>query len=308
LRTVNVSPAGLAPCARVLIVLLAGLAGGTNVLGAQADPAADCQAGRSSATEVVLPGNDPFAAPIAGAGEPRISLAYLRTHLTGVPAASGSGGSDFGAGVVSGGAVFGLWGRRDNCTALQVSLLGGVFSQFNMDQPSQALINSDFVLGGQVTHRRGPVSARVRVYHQSSHLGDEFLLKNPAVVRVNFSFQAVDVLVSLDREAWRLYGGGGYRVFSHADLSPGTLRAGVEAGRGTARGRHPRLVGAVDLTAHQAFAWRGATSAAGGLEWAGETGGRRLRALVLGFSGPGSWGQFFEERTRHVGVQLQFEF
>jgi hypothetical protein len=209
---------------------------------------------------------------------------------------------------VSGGAVFGLWARHADCAELQVSLLAGVFSQFNMDDPSQALINTDFLVGGQVSWRRGRVSSRVRVYHQSSHLGDEFILRNPRVARVDFGFEAVDGLVALDHDLWRVYAGGGVRFFSHAELGPGVLRGGIEAHQRPTRGRRPRAILAVDLTAHQAGPWRGAVTGAGGVEWTGVSSGRRLRALVIAFNGPSPWGQFFDERMRHVGAQLQFEF
>jgi hypothetical protein len=294
----------------ILATLLAAPIGGTSASAAQAAPA-ECRSGATPApapVETVLPDGDPFAPPIAGAGEPRISLGYVRTRRSGTAAASGDGPRDFTAGVVSAGAVFGLWARALDCDTVQVSLLGGVFAQFHMDDPSQSLINSDFLIGGQMTHRRGPVSARLRVYHQSSHLGDEFLLRNPRVTRVNFGFQAVDGLVSFDRDVWRVYAGGGAHFFSHDNLSPGVLRAGVEVSQRPTRGRRPRLVGALDVTAHQALDWRRATSGAGGLEWSGSSNTRRLRALVVVFSGPTPWGQFFDEEMRHAGGQFQFEF
>src|SRR5690606_23593515 len=127
-------------------------------------------------------------------------------------------------GVVSAGGVFPLLERRDACRAVQVALLGGVFSQFNLDAPSQELVNSDFVVGFEATHRRGVVSARLRVYHQSSHLGDEFLLRNPEITRFDFGFQAVDGLLSLERGPWRAYGGAGVRFFSHRSLPPAVVR------------------------------------------------------------------------------------
>ena len=295
----------------MLTALLVVLIGGTGAAAGQPEPA-QCRSGTTpvvAPVEIVLPDDDPFAPPIAGAGEPRISLSSVRTHLSGASAASRGGPRNFTPGVVSGGAVFGLWAREQGCDTVQVSLLGGVFAQFQMDTPSQDLINSDFVIGGQVTHRRGPVSARLRIYHQSSHLGDEFVLRNPRVTRVNFGFQAVDGLVSFDRDRWRVYAGGGARFFSHAELSPGVLQGGVEAGQHpTTRGRRPHLVGALDVTAHQGLDWRRATSAAAGLEWSGSTSARRMRVLVVAFKGPTFWGQFFDEEMRHAGVQLQFEF
>ena len=59
-----------------------------------------------------------------------------------------------------------------------------------------------------MTHHIGDFTWLVRVYHQSSHLGDEYLLRN-RVDRVNLSFEVVDALVSYDPFEWlRLYGAG----------------------------------------------------------------------------------------------------
>jgi hypothetical protein len=289
---------------------MAVFAGGLDAAASQQDPAS-CVSGSPPAASpeyVALPEEHSFPPPIAGAGEPRIALAWARIHLPESPALSGTERRAFAAGIVSGGGVFGLWARRDNCTVVQVSLLGGVFSQSNLDEPSQALINSDFLIGGQVTYRgNSRVSARVRVYHQSSHLGDEFLLSNPDVRRLNFGFQAIDALMALDEEWWRAYIGGGLLFFTEDELSPGMLRAGVEVGGGKLI-VGGRLVAALDLTAHQALDWHPAVNGAGGLEWSASSGGRRLRALAIAFDGPNAYGQFFDQETRHLGLQLQFEF
>ncbi len=90
-----------------------------------------------------------------------------------------------------------------------MSLLGGVFSQYNLDTPSDDLINADYLVGPMLTLRRGRVSARLRLYHQSSHLGDEFILNKPGVDRINLSFEPFDGLVALTGRWWRLYVGGG---------------------------------------------------------------------------------------------------
>lgn len=75
-------------------------------------------------------------------------------------------------------------------------------------------------------------SARVRGFHQSSHLGDEFIINNPAVERKNLSFEAVDVLLAVEerlgRVYGRVYGGGAYIVSSANDLDPGLAQWGVE--------------------------------------------------------------------------------
>ncbi len=57
----------------------------------------------------------------------------------------------------------------------------GVF-QFDLSAPSSDLINTDYVVGVPLSWRSGGWSTRVRLYHQSSHLGDEFLLGRPGSI------------------------------------------------------------------------------------------------------------------------------
>src|SRR2546426_12152343 len=58
----------------------------------------------------------------------------------------------------------------------QLSVAAGVFSQFNEQTASNDLLHTHFVTRFPVTSRADAVSARARIYHQSSHLGDEFIL------------------------------------------------------------------------------------------------------------------------------------
>ena len=81
-------------------------------------------------------------------------------------------------------------------------------------------MNADYFFGLPVSARWGWFSAMVRVYHQSSHLGDEFLLDH-TVQRVNLSYEAVDLFPSVDLWDWgRVYLGGGYLF----DTDPGDLK------------------------------------------------------------------------------------
>ncbi len=56
------------------------------------------------------------------------------------------------------------------------------------------------------------ILTRVRLYYQSSHLGDEFILRNPDFNRINLSFEEIEALLSLDVKWARIYGGGGYLI------------------------------------------------------------------------------------------------
>src|SRR5262245_1956612 len=172
-----------------------------------------------------LPQNDVFRPILAVQREPRFYADYRRVNFRGESLLAEGNGNDINAALVALGGEFGLWGLRQarGCEGLQISLFGAVFSQFNLDTPSFDLLNAAFLVGLALTYRRGPWSGRLRTYHQSSHLGDKFLLNYGLAHGVgpqHPSFGVLDLLGSLEGKWWRLYGGGGLVVFSkEPDLS-----------------------------------------------------------------------------------------
>lgn len=303
----------------ILCLLVSAVGRPSSAYGAEGPHQPDCRVQRPRPSRdrrepvrnIFLPEGDLFTAPLADQKEPRFSFSYQRVRFSEGALPSGATGRTVNTGLVSAGGVYGLWGRRQasGCDGVQVGLTGGVFSQFNLDAPSQDLINTDFVVGSQITARRGSLSGRARLYHQSSHLGDEFLLHNPAVVRRDFGFQAIDAFGSYDGSWWRLYGGGGYLFFAEGELEPWMLQGGVQLQGRTGDGAGVRPIAGADITALQARDWGRTTSAVAGLEWESARRTRRLRTLLVFVDGFSPFGQFAtEQKLRNVGVQLQLEF
>lgn len=189
----------------------------------------------------------------------------------------------------------------------QVSVAAGVWSQFDMGTRSNDLINTDFRIGFPFTYRRGAFSARVQIYHQSSHLGDEFVL-NTQPTRVNLSFEALEVLLS------REFADGSLRVYAGGEdlfrrepgsLRPGLLHGGLEY-RGGGRAVWP--LAALDLKASEERQWRVGWSARAGVEFqsGSTTTPRRLSVQLQAYAGPAPYGQFYGEDVRSIGVGLHF--
>jgi hypothetical protein len=107
---------------------------------------------------------------------------------------------------------------------LQLGVAGAVFAQFDLATPSYDLLNMDYLIAVPLTFRAGPFSGRARVYHQSSHLGDELLLRQNPPARENLSFESAELLLSLDLSALRVYAGG--EDFVHRDSSDLPTRLG----------------------------------------------------------------------------------
>jgi hypothetical protein len=270
---------------------------------------------------VLLPDNDVFRPILADQREPRFYADYRRLHFRFANSdllAEGKGPT-INAAMVAFGGEFGIWGlrQRRGCDGLQVSLFGVVLAQFNLDTSSADLLNADYLVGPMLTYRGGPWSARLRFYHQSSHLGDEFLLNYGianGVQRQNLSIEILDLVVSLEDTWWRVFGGGGLIVLSDKTFDLTSRPAVVEYGfelRGPAwgwRNSSFRPVLGAALSQFQATSWSLNGSLEGGVEWSSPYTAHRIRVLAVAQRGALPFSQFFSEKTENVGVQLQFEF
>lgn len=97
------------------------------------------------------------------------------------------------------------WGLKGS---MQVGIEGCVWAVFSPHQESAPLINADYYAGIPITYAFDNWSFRLRFYHISCHIGDEFLLMHPKFDRRNPSTEFVDFYASyyLTKEI-RFYGG-----------------------------------------------------------------------------------------------------
>lgn len=245
-----------------------------------------------------LPEQVLFAPLIADPRQPRFSLSYQRYRIA---------DQKFSAANVAFGEYFALAGDFLGLPGnSQIGIQGAVFALFNLDAPSSDLINADYWIGIPLTYRQGPWSFLARIYHQSSHLGDEFILNNPGVKRVNLSYQDIVTLVSYEWEYLRIYGGGGYIIHSEPELARKHLQAGIElvvphAVQGL------DLIAALDVQSSQELDWENSYSFQAGFQFR-NLGNRRVRLMFEHFDGHSPNGQFFRERLRYNGLGVYFRF
>lgn len=97
--------------------------------------------------------------------------------------------------------------------ALQIELEGGVWAIFEPTLVSAPLVNADYYVGVPITFAYDNWSFRLRGFHISSHIGDEFLLNHPGFHRVNPSAEYLDFFISWQlTDEIRLFDGIGYMV------------------------------------------------------------------------------------------------
>lgn len=214
---------------------------------------------------------------------------------------------------------------------LQIGIEACIWSVFDMDPKPKinrgtALFNTDFYVGIPLTYAINKWSYRLRGYHISSHLGDEFLVNHSEYVtctdfkskkiRRNPSFEALDFFISYQvSQAFRMYAGSGYIVHSDIGypLEHFYVEYGAEARFFGTRMYYHRLYGtffaAVFFTNWQYRKWDIDASYMAGYEWSKLQGiGRKIRLLASYHHGFSAEGQFSKKRTSYGTAGFTYGF
>jgi len=251
---------------------------------------------------IFLPVSDLFRPLLADPKEPHFYLSYHYYVYQSQSINAAAGGY---------GEVFGIkrYIDRADGSAWQMNFGGGIHAQFNLDMPSRALVNADYTIGFPASYRKGPVSMRIALYHQSSHLGDEYMIQTKTN-RMEFSYEALNVIWSREWREWRVYGGGEYMIHKvPSELLPWGAQGGIEY-----YGTNPvlgsgRLVGGLDLKIDQEHDWAVNGSLKTGLQYdSSEHNGRYIRVLVEGYKGYSPHGQFYFNRMSYLGIGIALGF
>jgi hypothetical protein len=195
----------------------------------------------------------------------------------------------------------------------EIAIQAGVFSTFNMSTSSRDLVNADYTAGLLTSYRTGSFSGFLRIHHQSSHLGDEFILNSATPVnRVNLSFEELDLKLSYELTSWlRIYGGGGVLVDRDpSNLGRGTSQVGTElTSPWTFLGGKVRPVAYADFQANARSNWDVASSVMAGIQFENaRIGDRKLQVLGEYFYGPSPNGQFYTQHTEWFGLGIHLYY
>jgi hypothetical protein len=213
-------------------------------------------------------------------------------------------------GAVSFGETFTLYRGELGGGLWETGIQAGVFAVFDLEAESKDLINADYMVAAFLGYRYDQFSAIARLFHQSSHLGDEFILRNRTQNRINLSFEAVDLRLSYQffGETLRLYGGGGYLFDQEPeDLKPGFVQAGVEF-RSPWRWGPMRPIAAADVQNREENNWHTDFSLRAGVEFQNWLASRSLQILLEYFRGHSPNGQFYREKIDYLGIGAHFNF
>jgi hypothetical protein len=204
---------------------------------------------------------------------------------------------------------------------LQIGIETGIWSVFNLDpHPNLAhgteLFNTDFYVGIPLVYAVNQWAWRFRIYHISSHLGDEFMVDHPGFKRKNPSFESLDVFMSYQvNDVFRFYIGPGFILHSDHTFPMDRLYAeyGADFHFGGTKNYYHNLYGtffaAVYFRNWQVNNWDFDGTAMFGYEWSKIQGvGRKIRLFVDYHNGYCNEGQFFKKRTQYWEAKMAYGF
>jgi uncharacterized protein DUF1207 len=235
-----------------------------------------------------------------------------RVHgLVGRVISAQRGDSRFGAeqeGEVVLGENFPLVALKEGRRPIVLGFGSQVYARFSLTDPKSALISTDFVVGANTTVGLDKWALTLEVYHESSHLGDEYGDRFPSD-RLDWTREVLAGWASYASGFWRFTAGASYVLDDQLHLPATAGSFGVDF-HGRSRGflgGQVRPVAGVFTEAGAATSWRVSTSAKLGLAFA--TGGDS-HDISLGFiahNGLSTQRQFFRQGSRYVGVEVRFD-
>lgn len=183
-----------------------------------------------------------------------------------------------------------------------------VYGRFSLNDSKSALISVDWVAALNTTASLGPLALTLQLYHESSHLGDEYGDRFHAQ-RLDWSREVAMGWATYGTGSWRLSGGLSYVLYDGLSLP----RSGAALGLDFGGGRHRLLthplepVFGIYTEGTAATDWRLSTSAKVGVAVRGSEGARSIGVALIAHDGLSTQRQFFRHESQYLGLEVRFD-
>jgi len=195
----------------------------------------------------------------------------------------------------------GFWIHRDPSGDIELAgaVLGGALSRFDLESTNNDFIEVRYRVGFQLRARIGALAARAELYHVSSHLGDEFLVRTGREP-ISTSREGLELLLQGSPiSGLVLYGGPGFVLRSTEGLQTLSARWGADWETPRASGLRPYA--SADFFSWSEHDWDPTVALEAGLAL-----GQRVRLGILAGFGPSRAEQFFREDEQVFGVSVSY--
>jgi hypothetical protein len=189
----------------------------------------------------------------------------------------------------------------------QIDLEGSGQPRLDPDENND-LVSADFRVGVPFTYRQGRFEHKLAYYHLSSHVGDEYLVRNPGFERVNYSRDVLEWgLAYRPALDWRIYGQAGWAF--HSDIAePWEFQFGVDYAPGAPTGFRGAPFAAFNVHLREEVDFGGNFVFETGWAWRGSGTGKLLRIGLEYYNGKSPQFEFFDQNEQQIGGAIWLDF
>ncbi|MEZ6132322.1 MAG: DUF1207 domain-containing protein [Planctomycetaceae bacterium] len=210
------------------------------------------------------------------------------------------------------GGRIGLYRRNNpdnmNLDAWQIDVEGAVMVRLDPGEQMD-LESSDYRFGLLWTGRRDNISYKAGYFHISSHVGDEYQIKNPLFQRINFVRESliVGTAIQMTPEV-RTYIEAAYAVAYHGGAKPFQVQYGAEYVRVPCRPGSKTPFVAANFQHRQEVDFEAGINLMTGYQWTGPNTGRTMRIGLQYFNGPTNQYQFIGRYDNQLGFGIWVDY
>ena len=194
-----------------------------------------------------------------------------------------------------------------NADGWQLDVLAAAFPRLNLDEEGD-VDATDFRVGVPLTYRSGGTAFSFGYDHISTHVGDEFLERNPGFRRPNYSRDAVvlGVRQALSNEL-TVYGEAAYAFYTDGGAEPWAFQLGAEYYEEFS----PAMggpVAAANVQLREEADYGGRFTTIAGWQWRQPDNGHLLRLAGKYQTGRSPFYEFVGEDESSIGIGLFYDF
>ncbi len=248
----------------------------------------------------IMPTGLMYKSYLAGEKEPRIQGVWLSEKKRGLVWETQLGGR---AGLLRHGTLDAI-----NPMGWQLDVEGG--AQVRIDPNQESDVEAvDYRFGFLSTWRHGRNGVKVGYYHLSSHLGDEFLIRNPDFVRLNYVRDSAIVGWMYDLTAdMQVYAEVAYAVGHQGGAKPLEFQYGYQYAPLQAFDLHGAPYFAINGHTREDLNWITGVNTTAGWLWRGEQTNHTFRVGMQYYTGPAIQYSLVGRNETLLGGGLWFDY
>lgn len=243
--------------------------------------------------------NDVFSPLLADPREIQLGVQYYRQY-----------GNDVGDVALGHSWGMSRWYSRDRRWAFQWDIEGMAYSRFLISGSVNKFETVDFIGRVPIEVRHDWASGKFMLFHQSSHLGDDYI-RDTGNKGFRYSIDGLRGELSADLTDWaRVYGGGTYLLHSVPSPKHGALQSGFELmshDMHYLRQYTVKYYAAQDFQWWENVGWNANSNSVIGVRLGQPLGHKAMRLELGYFAGHSPYGQFFANKEHYADLKISFD-